>query len=394
MKIEDVIILVGGKGSRLGNISKITPKPLIKIDKITFLKQIIIKLLKYKFKNIYLICSYKKKRFFNAFDKKKIHNTKIYCIDEGVPKGTAGGLYKLKKKLKKNFILLNGDTFFEINFTDLIEKKLNKKSIFMCLTKKTNTVNNYKINNINVKNEVVFFSKKSNFVNGGIYLLNKNILKKINNKYLSFENDILKTEIKKNKVIGKYFNNFFIDIGSKKKLNFLKKNPKILKNKCFFLDRDVVINKDVSYINNFRNSIFLKDIYKAIRFLNNRSFLVIIITNQVTSSKGITTKKQMESINESIKDNLYLKNKSVIDDIFYSSNFKYLKQKNYKRNKFYRKSNFDMILKATKKWNIDLSSSFFIGNKILDYKEAKRHKLKFYFKKKIPLYNQLKNVII
>ena len=53
-----------------------------------------------------------------------------------------------------------------------------------------------------------------------------------------------------------------------------------------------------------------------------------------------------------------------------------------------------MILKATKKWNIDLSSSFFIGNKILDYKEAKRHKLKFYFKKKIPLYNQLKNVII
>ena len=102
----------------------------------------------------------------------------------------------------------------------------------------------------------------------------------------------------------------------------------------------------------------------------------------------------MESINESIKDNLYLKNKSVIDDIFYSSNFKYLKQKNYKRSKFDRKSNFDMILKATKKWNIDLSSSFFIGNKILDYKEAKKYKLKFYFKKKIPLYNQLKNVII
>ena len=64
MKIKDIVILVGGQGSRLGSITKITPKPLIKINNIPFLDQLIIKLIKYSFKNIYLLCSYKKEFFF------------------------------------------------------------------------------------------------------------------------------------------------------------------------------------------------------------------------------------------------------------------------------------------------------------------------------------------
>ena len=49
--------------------------------------------------------------FFELFHKKKIHNSKIICIDEGLQKGTGGGLYNLRNKIKKNFILINGDTF-------------------------------------------------------------------------------------------------------------------------------------------------------------------------------------------------------------------------------------------------------------------------------------------
>ena len=82
----DVAILVGGKGSRLNKITKKTPKPLIKIDKKKFLEHLLIKLARYKFKNIFLLCSYKKNLFYKFYNNKRIHKSIIKCIDEGKPK--------------------------------------------------------------------------------------------------------------------------------------------------------------------------------------------------------------------------------------------------------------------------------------------------------------------
>ena len=61
MKIDDAVILVGGLGLRLGNITKRVPKPLIKIDDKKFLDHLLIKISQYNFKRIFLLCSYKKK---------------------------------------------------------------------------------------------------------------------------------------------------------------------------------------------------------------------------------------------------------------------------------------------------------------------------------------------
>jgi len=394
MRIDDIAILIGGKGSRLGNITKKTPKPLIKINKKIFLDQLISKLIKYNFKKIYLLCSYKKNLFFKKYHYKQIHNSKIICINEGKPKGTGGALLGLKKKIKKDFILLNGDTYFDVNLDCIINKKLFKKSIFMALVSKKKSINNNIMNNLTIKNGLVKISKKkSNLMNGGIYIIGKKILKNIKNKYSSFENEILKKELEKNNVVGKFFNNFFIDIGSKQKLNFIKKTPKLLQNKCFFLDRDGVINKEVGYIKNFNKFIFLKGVSKCIKYLNTKNYLVIIITNQAVVGKNLITEKKLNYIHSKMKKILFNKNKSHINDIFYAPYFKNSKILKYKKNKFDRKPYPGMIFKAANKWNIDLSSSYFIGDKITDKIAAKRANLTFYFKKKISLYKQVKNII-
>jgi len=82
--MTDAVILVGGRGKRLGKLTVNTPKPLIKIKGIRFIDILISKLIKYEFQNIYLICSYKKEKFFKLYHNKKIHNSKIICIDEGL----------------------------------------------------------------------------------------------------------------------------------------------------------------------------------------------------------------------------------------------------------------------------------------------------------------------
>ena len=152
MKIDDLVILVGGRGSRLGKLTNITPKPLIKINNIPFVEHLLLKVIKFKFRHIYLLCSYKKEKFFKKYHKKKLNHSKIICVDEGKQKGTGGALYKLKDKIRKNFILLNGDTFFDINLDDLIKSDLKKGNIAkICLTDIKNSYNNNIFTNLELK---------------------------------------------------------------------------------------------------------------------------------------------------------------------------------------------------------------------------------------------------
>ena len=193
MKVENIVILVGGRGSRLGSLTLKTPKPLIKINRKPFLDHLICKLIKYNFKNIFLLCSYKKKIFFDKYHNKYFHNSRIICIDEGKQKGTGGALYKLKNKIKSHFILINGDTFFDIDYNFLKKTNISKKNIFMCLTNIKKTHNNLLMNKLLLKKKEINIShKKTNLANGGIYLINKRILNKTKNQFMSFENDILK----------------------------------------------------------------------------------------------------------------------------------------------------------------------------------------------------------
>ena len=158
MKIEDIVVLVGGRGTRLGKITKKIPKPLIKVNNKPFLENLFAKLLKYNFKRIYLLCSYKKSKFYKRYHNKQIHNTKIICIDEGKQKGTGGALFKLKRKINKNFILLNGDTFFNINYEIIKKINITNKTVFVALTNINKSINNKILNNLalNTKNIVLY----------------------------------------------------------------------------------------------------------------------------------------------------------------------------------------------------------------------------------------------
>ena len=394
MKVDELVILVGGRGTRLGKITNKTPKPLIRIGDQAFLDILLKKLIRYNFKKIYLLCSYQKNKFFAKYHNIKMHNSKILCIDEGIRKGTGGALFKLKKIVKKNFILINGDTFFDIDLNILKNFNLKKKSIFIALANTKKSKNNFLMNNLGLAKNIVYLSKKKTFMmNGGIYLINISILNRIKNKFLSFEDDILHYEIINNKVVGKYFNNNFIDIGSKEKLSYIKKNTNILKSKCIFLDRDGVINKDIGYLINFKKFIFLSGFFKAVKYLNLNNYLVIIITNQAAVGKKILTENKLEIIHDKMKYKMFKKNKSFINDIFFSPYYSKSKVLKYRKNKFDRKPFSGMIIKAIKKWNIDINSSAFIGDKETDKIAAERVKLKFFYKGNLSLYKIVKKFV-
>ena len=394
--MTDIVILVGGRGKRLGKITHKTPKPLIIINKKRFLDILLSKIIFYNFKNIYLLCSYKKNFFFKLYHKKKIHNSRIICIDEGSQKDTGGALFKIKNKIKNNFFLINGDSYFDIDF-NLLPKLVNNKIIgAMAVTKNYNYKKNNKISNIIIqKSGLLKFSKfKTNLMNGGIYYFNKQIFNYVYNKKLSLENDIIKELIYKGKIKGYFINQKFIDIGTKKNLSFIKNNTDFFKQKAFFLDRDGVINKLLkdNYVKNINEFKFLPGVFNAIKFLNNNNFLVIVVTNQACVGKLIITENKLKIIHKFMINKIKQK-KGRIDDIFYSTYFKKSKTSKFRIGLYDRKPNPGMLIKAIKKWNINIKTSYFIGDSLSDFKASKKINLKFFYKRKESLLKQVKNII-
>ena len=366
----DAVILVGGRGTRLGFLTRNTPKPLLKINNQVFLDALLSKLLKYNFKKIYLICSFKKEKFFKLYHNIILHNSKIICIDEGYPKGTGGALYKIKNFIKKDFILINGDTYFDIDISKIIETKFKNNICTIALTKNNKKVLNNKINNIIIdKKNIIQFSKvKSNLMNGGVYFFKQKIFKSIVKKECSLEEDILKNLINDQKIHGIFFKERFIDIGSHNTIKFLGKNKNFLKQKVVFLDRDGVINKlrKNDYVKNFSEFKFLPTVSNAINYIKDNDYLVIIITNQACVGKSIITEKTLNSIHSKMQKYLKLKNNACVNDIFFSPYYRYSINSNYRNDIFDRKPNPGMLIKAINKWNIDKERSFFIGDSLTD----------------------------
>ena len=111
---QQAVILVGGLGSRLGKLTKKTPKPLLNIDGHSFIDYQINFLSKFPFKEILLLCGYRGNFFKKKYHLKKKNNTLIKCIIENKKLGTGGALINAKKSLNNYFLLCNGDTFLSL----------------------------------------------------------------------------------------------------------------------------------------------------------------------------------------------------------------------------------------------------------------------------------------
>jgi D-glycero-alpha-D-manno-heptose 1-phosphate guanylyltransferase len=233
--IKNVLIFVGGYGKRLGNLTKKTPKPLLLINNKPFINYLLEKIIKIKPKKIIFLCKYKNSQFLLKYNKKKINKTFLSCIIEKKKLGTGGSLFNAKKYITNNTLVVNGDTFFNINFNKFNKISLKKNVMFMCLVKNKIYKSNKKLSQLNIKKKLVIFAKKnSNLMNAGFYVVNKKIIKFLKKDNNSLEKKIIPKLIEKKLIYGKIFNNDHIDIGTKKNLKYFCNYSKNIKDNFKF----------------------------------------------------------------------------------------------------------------------------------------------------------------
>jgi len=165
----------------------------------------------------------------------------------------------------------------------------------------------------------------------------------------------------------------------------------IKKKNCVFLDRDGVINIDKGYISKISNFEMYPGIGRAINFINKKKYLVIIVTNQSGVGRGLIKMKQLKAIHDYLQNKIK-KFEANIDDIYFCTYHKEFGKGKYKKKSEDRKPGSGMLKKAIKKWNINLSKSFMIGDKITDKLAAENVNIKFFYKKEKNLNTQVTNI--
>lgn len=145
--------------------------------------------------------------------------------------------------------------------------------------------------------------------------------------------------------------------------------------RAVFLDRDGTINKEVDVLRDLKQFKILPRAAEAIKKINQLGFLAIVITNQAVVARGWLTEKEIDHIHAVLIKRLSRKG-AKLDAIYYCPHHPKANLKKYRVKCRCRKPNFGMILKAAKKFKINLEKSFMIGDHTRDILTGHRAGLK------------------
>ena len=212
-----VVIMAGGKGTRLKPFTNILPKPLIPIHEKPVILHIINRFIEQGYNHFYLTVNYKSKILKAYFDELE-PDFNIDFIDEIKPLGTVGSLKFLKNKIKSEFVVINCDTIINSDFSDIIDyhKSKNQDLTLVASLKK------YKIpfGTCELGSEGLLKKIKEKptykfLVNTGLYIMNETTLDLIPSDTFFDINDLILELKKKSKKVGVYPipENDWVDVG-------------------------------------------------------------------------------------------------------------------------------------------------------------------------------------
>lgn len=392
--MRQAVILAGGKGTRLTQVSNNLPKPMVPILGKPLLQYLIELCVQNQILDIKLLVSYKKdviKKFFGDGSK---YGVKIQYIIEESPKGTAGALFDAINELNEQFLVIYGDTFLDIDLESFLkfhQKKKGDVTIFLHPNDHPYDSDLVEINSDYQVNKIHSYPHGNkwhqNLVNAALYIFNKDSFKNLS--FSSDNTDIAKDLFpfmleSKKKIYGYISTEYIKDMGTPNRLRkvendiknrkvlLLKKNiPKI----AIFIDRDGTINKEVDHLSSHEKFELIDGVGQAISKINSKGILSIVITNQPVIARGELSEFDLKIIHNKM-DTLLGKQGAYIDRLYYCPHHQdggfEGENKSLKFDCDCRKPKIGMFLQAKIDLNINLKKSWIVGDSTSDILAARK----------------------
>ncbi len=212
-----VVIMAGGKGTRLYPYTKILPKPLIPIGDIPIMERIIHKFCEYGAREFLATVNYKKSMIKSYFAENG-HDYQITYVEEERPLGTAGSLCLIEKSFDRPLIVTNCDILIHADYEDIYRQHVESGSELTIVTALKNIVVPYGVIHPSENGAILSMEEKpklSYFVNTGMYILNPDLLEEIPQDTFFHMTDLSDRLLKQGRRVGMYpiSEDSFLDMG-------------------------------------------------------------------------------------------------------------------------------------------------------------------------------------
>ncbi len=392
------VIMAGGKGTRIASIANDIPKPMIRICGKPVLQYQIECLEKQDITKITLVIGHLGSCIKEYFGDGSRFNVQVTYIEEKEPLGTAGALYYLKDTVHDDFLLINGDIIFDVDFGRFLRFHREKA---VCATIFTHPNDHPYDSGLVAVDRDGYVTKwmhredergtYKNRVNAGLHILSAELLEMFQEaKRTDLDRDILKTLIPQRQLAAYDSPEYVRDMGTPERCDRVAADirrglveAKNLKNRqrAVFLDRDGTINVYKGLLSSVQDLELIPNIAETIRKINESGYLAIVVTNQPVIARGDCTVEELERIHEKL-ETLLGQEGAYIDDIFYCPHHPDKgfagERPEYKIACGCRKPRPGMLLQAAEKYNIDLAQSYMVGDDERDMEAGRQAGCKVY----------------
>jgi len=415
-----VVIMAGGKGTRIASIANNIPKPMIKICGKPILQYQIENLKKCGLVDITLVIGYLGEQIKDFFEDGKKFGVNISYFFEDHPLGTAGALFKMPQ-LTEDFLLLCGDVILDMDFNRFIAFHQEKQALASLVAHPNGhpydssllvtemlpptTINGMPYDSQKVvkwlaKEDERHFCK--NRVNAGIEIISPALLANIKKNFvprhpetpdkIDLDRDVLKPSLATGRIYAydtpEYIKDMgtpdrFFETGKDIKQGIVQAHNLKNKQKAIFLDRDGTLNKENGFITNPSQFELLDEVAEAIKLINKSGYLTIVVTNQPVIARGECTFDELQKIHNKLETELGEKG-AFVDAIYVCPHHTDKgfagERPEYKCQCTCRKPKPGLLLQAATHFNIDLSQSYMIGDSNRDVEAGQNAGCKKSFK--------------
>jgi len=235
--LEDVpvIIMAGGKGTRLYPYTKILPKPLIPIGEVPIVERIINSFYEYGARKFYMTVNYRKEMIRSYFSDIS-HDYEICYIEESRPLGTAGSIRLIKEGFERPVVVTNCDTLIRADYKEIYEYHGNSGNDITIVTALKNNVIPYGVVYSKENGAVDYMEEKpkqSYFINTGMYIINPDMISLIPRDSFFHMTHLTEAAIAKGFRVGTYpvSEDSFLDMGEFEEMKRMEEKLNI-KNSC------------------------------------------------------------------------------------------------------------------------------------------------------------------